>query len=242
MASRLMKMPSVNLPNPFPLQEMQLRFGKIRSKWWPFFQQAAAISKVPVEILAAKCAVESGGEQVTANHTYVGLMQIGKSTILDALNFLCGEMYADGAKWKAPAWMTTAATPVIRRFLPTFNPGAKVTINSSAAFAAANRSGEFNVLMGAIYLYALMTNPKFMDGDMLRLDKVMSGYNTGPNLTLYSPNAKQSTSDTSALLRTLKSYPGLSSVKIRETTAHILKFTGTNGAFDLVFNKGILKS
>lgn len=233
-------MPSVNQPNPFPLPEMQLRFGKIKSRWWPLFQQATAITKVPVEVLAAKAAVESGGEQVTGNITYVGLMQIGKATIHDALNFLCGEMYADGAKWKAPAWMVSSALPVIRKYLPAFNPVLRNSINAATAFSMARKYAEFNVLIGAIYLYFLLTNPKFIDGGVVRLDKVMSGYNTGPNLSIYSTKARPVTSDTSALLNTIRSYNGMSSGKKKETTAHILKFTGTNGAFDLAFNKGIL--
>lgn len=85
--------------------------------------------------------------------------------------------------------------------------------------------------MGAIYLQFLCQNPKFIDGTVLRLDKVMSAYNTGPNYSFY----KTPVSDTTGLVRVIRS-SSLSTGKKTETSRHILKFCGIGGAFDLLFN------
>ena len=233
MAVRTQHFPSINLPNPFSPKDMQTFLTRIKTNWLPYFKQAASITGLPVQLLVAKSSVESGGNQKATNGSYVGLMQIGKSTIADCLSYLEGKMYADGKKWIAPAAVISKATPVIRKFFPSF--GGNNIINRDAAFALAKANtaagAEFNVLMGAIYLQFLCQNPKFIDGDLLRLDKVMSAYNTGPNYTFY----KTPVADTTGLVNVIRS-SALSSGKKLETSRHILKFCGTGGAFDLLFN------
>ena len=191
------------------------------------------MTSLPLQLLVAKSCVESGGNQKTGNGTYVGLMQVGKATIADCLNYLQGKMYADGKKWIAPAALIAKAIPVIRKSFPSFGKGG--TVSKDAAFALAKSNtpagAEFNVLIGAIYLQFLCQNPKFIDGDLLRLDKVMSAYNTGPNYSFY----KTPVSDTTGLVKIIGS-SALSPGKKQETSRHILKFCGTGGAFDLLFN------
>lgn len=235
---RLMKMPSIKNLNPFSQAEMALRFARIQQYWWVYFTQASTITKIPIEIIMAKAAVESAGLQQTSNAYYVGLMQVGKATIQDALNFLCGSLYADGSKWKAPDWLVANALPIVLKYLPNFKTNNPKSINPQLAFqiAASKNGAEFNVLMGSLYLYFLLQHPKFIDNGIVRLDKVMSGYNTGPNLAFYAPKAKPNTADTLSLLNTIKNYPKLSVGKKQETSAHILKFCGVGGAFDLLFN------
>lgn len=212
---------------------MEIFLNRIKTQWLPYFKQAAHISGLPLQLLVAKSSVESGGNQKAGSGSYVGLMQIGKTTIVDCLNYLQGTMYADGKKWIAPAPLITKAIPVIRKSFPAFGNGG--TLSKDAAFALAKSNtaagSEFNVLMGAIYLQFLCQNPKFIDGDVLRLDKVMSAYNTGPNHNFY----KTPVSDTTGLVRLVRA-SGLSSGKKTETSRHILKFCGTGGAFDLLFN------
>jgi hypothetical protein len=233
MALRTQSFPSINASNPFSPGDMLTFLNRIKTTWLPYFRQAATVTGLPLQLLVAKSAVESGGKQQTSNSSYVGLMQVGKSTIADCLNYLQGAMYADGKKWIAPSEVIAKAAPIIQKSFPSFGRGG--TVNKDAAFALAksntNAGAEFNVLMGAIYLQFLCQNPKFIDGNLLRLDKVMSAYNTGPNYSFY----KTPVSDTSGLVRVIRS-SGLSSGKKQETSNHILKFCGIGGAFDLLFN------
>lgn len=234
MALRTQSFPSINQPNPFSPADMNVFLNRIKQSWLPYFKQAAFVTGLPLELLVAKSAIESGGNQKTTNPAHVGLMQVGKDTIAACLDYLQGEMYADRKKWIAPPTVIARAVPVIRKFFPSFTAEGG-SINRDAAFALAKsntaQGAEFNVLMGAILLQYLCQNPKFRDGDLLRLDKVMSAYNTGPNYGFY----KTPVSDTSALVSVIRS-SALSSGKKLETTRHILKFCGIGGAFDLLFN------
>ena len=233
MALRTQSFPSINAANPFSQGDMLTFLNRIKATWLPYFRQAAAVTGLPVQLLVAKSAVESGGRQQTSNSTYVGLMQIGKTTIADCLSYLQGNMYADGKKWIAPAGVIAKAIPVIQKSFPAFGKGGAVNKDAAFALARSNTAAgaEFNVLMGAIYLQFLCQNPKFIDGTVLRLDKVMSAYNTGPNYSFY----KTPVSDTTGLVRVIRS-SSLSTGKKTETSRHILKFCGIGGAFDLLFN------
>jgi hypothetical protein len=227
--------PSINQPNPFSLAEMMVFLNRIKDNWLPVFQQAANVTGLPLALLVSKSAIESGGNQKTGNKSHVGLMQVGKETIAACLDYLHGKMYADGKKWGAPPAVIARAVPVIQRFFPAFSAQGG-NINKDAAFAVAKSNTQqgaaFNVLMGAILLQYLCQHPKFREGELLRLDKVMAAYNTGPNYSFY----QIPTSDTTDLMRVIRN-SALSAGKKSETSRHILKFCGINGAFDLLFNK-----
>lgn len=231
---RIQTFPSIGAANPFSKDAMFSFFDRIKMNWLPYFKQAAGVTGLPVTVLVAKAAVESGGNQKTSNPSHVGLMQIGKTTIAACLDYLDGKMYADGRKWAAPQQVVVRATPILRKFFAGYGKGE--TIHADAAFALAASDSpagaEFNVLMGAIYLHFLCQHPKFIDGNILRLDKVMSAYNTGPNYSFY----KTPIADTSGLVNVIRSSQ-LSAGKKDETSRHILKFCGQGGAFDLLFNR-----
>ncbi|MBS1773924.1 MAG: hypothetical protein JST82_13785 [Bacteroidetes bacterium] len=233
---RTQRFPSINVPNPFSKDAMFVFFDRIKTNWLPYFKQAANVTGLPLALIVAKAAVESGGNQKTSNTAHVGLMQLGRDTIAACLDYLEGKMYADGKRWAAPAQVVVRANPVIRKFFPAYGKGE--TIHADAAFALASADSpsgaEFNVLMGAIYLQYLCQNPKFIDsnGTVLRLDKVMSAYNTGPNYHFY----KTPVADTSGLVSIIRASQ-LSAGKKEETSRHILKFCGQGGAFDLLFNR-----
>jgi hypothetical protein len=231
---KIQSFPSLPYPNPFPPSEMLLRLNRIKQHYLPLFQQAAQLCNLPLPLLVAKACVESGGQQLTSNPTYVGLMQIGKTTIADCFNYVQGKMYADGRKWAFPNDLLLKISPILQHYFPSFHP-TKGTVNQEAAFALAQSNtasgAAFNVLMGAVYLHFLCSNAKFKEGDTLRLDKVMSAYNTGPNYAFY----KTPTNDTAQLVRVIQS-SALSTGKKHEARTHILKFCGIGGAFDLLFN------
>ncbi|OSZ81926.1 hypothetical protein CAP35_01250 [Chitinophagaceae bacterium IBVUCB1] len=208
-------------------------FERIKNNWLPYFIKAADVTGLPLSLLVAKAAVESGGNQKTPNTSYVGLMQVGKMTVAACLDYLQGTMYADGKKWSAPAAVVAKAVPIVRTSFPAFGKGGKV--HPDAAFALAKsdtaKGAEFNVLIGALYLQFLCQHPKFIDGDIVRLDKIMSAYNTGPNYSFYNVPV----ADTGSLVNIIRQ-SRLSASKKRETSRHILKFCGQGGAFDLLFN------
>ncbi len=208
-------------------------FGRIKNNWLPYFIQAADVTGLPLALLVAKAAVESGGNQKTTNTSYVGLMQVGKMTVAACLDYLQGTMYADGKKWAAPAAIIAKAIPIIQQSFPAFGKGGKVQPDAAFALAksATAKGAEFNVLMGSLYLQFLCQHPKFIDGDVVRLDKIMSAYNTGPNHSFY----KIPVADTDSLVNMIHQ-SRLSVSKKRETSRHILKFCGQGGAFDLLFN------
>ena len=231
---RIQTFPSINAANPFSRDAMFQFFDRIKTNWLPYFKQASGVTGLPVTLLVAKAAVESGGNQKTSNTAHVGLMQIGKTTIAACLDYLDGKMYSDGKRWAAPQQVVVRATPIIRKFFKAYGKGE--TIHADAAFALAasdtQEGAEFNVLMGSLYLHYLCQHPKFIDGNVLRLDKVMSAYNTGPNYSFY----KTPIADTTGLVHVIRTSQ-LSAGKKDETSRHILKFCGQGGAFDLLFNR-----
>lgn len=231
----LQSFPSILYRNPFPSEEMKIRFDRIKSNWLPLFIQAAQACNLPLELLVAKSSIESGGFQNVSNGSYVGLMQLGKTTISDCLDYLKGKMYADGKRWMAPIEISNRAVPLIRKYFPSFSN--KKSIDKEQAYQLAKsptkNGAAFNILIGALYLHFLCHNPKFIEGNTLRLDKVMSAYNTGPNYSFY----KTPTTDTAQLVNIIQSSNSLTISKKSETSRHILKFCGIGGAFDLLFNK-----
>ncbi len=231
----LQSFPSIPYKNPFPSEEMNARLDRIKSNWLPLFIQAAQASELPLELLVAKSCIESGGFQNISNGSYVGLMQLGKSTISDCLDYLLGKMYADGKRWVAPINISNKLIPLIRRYFPAYDSqiSTKKELAYQLAKSPTKNGAAFNILIGAIYLHFLCHNPKFIEGNTLRLDKVMSAYNTGPNYSFY----KMPTTDTTQLVNIIQSTKALTLSKKSETSRHILKFCGIGGAFDILFNK-----
>ena len=253
-ALKLPRFPMTTTVSPFTTSEFKTFFSDM-AYYKKDFQNIANILRIPVELLYGKAAIESGGRQfvktkggssgqrsITAGFpetdNYVGLMQVGKAPVQQALQFYSKvePVYSVGMKFKAPDDMRNAVLPIIKKYVPSYNPDVKgsAAANVGTAFNAAANYPEFNILMGATILWMLMANPRYADNGVIKIDKLVSAYNTGEGYSAY----KQNYTDTAALISALPSF--LSAGKVPETRNHILKLVGTNGAYDLLFNKKII--
>lgn len=241
-----MPVPSINQYSPWPVADYRSAFDRIKANFGSFITTASNITNVPKELIYGKIAVESQGfmnaqrrilKVTTANaenDSYVGLMQIGSNTVNDVLLYLSSGSYSDAKRWVAPQTLRTKAIPVIQKYLPEFNEklsASRVKQLKNKAFLAAKTEPEFNILAGTLYFYILIANPKFADNQIIRLDKIVAAYNTGPNYRQYATNI----TDTAGLIKKLPAF--LSTGKVPETRGHILKLMGVNGAYDLLINK-----
>lgn len=249
---KLQRVPTTNLESPFSIDQFRVFFRNL-SNYKTEFQNVANAVKIPVELLYGKAAIESSGLQfikkgaksmsertaflsngVVETDNYVGLMQVGKLPVLQALLYLSDEgAYASGRKFQAPEAMVQNVMPIIKKYLPKYSPSSKgsAKANVNAAFEAAKTYPEFNILMGALVYWMLLSDPKFAQDGEIKLDKVVAAYNTGEGYSAY----KKQFADTSALIAELPKF--LSTGKVPETKGHILKLVGKNGAYDLLFNK-----
>ncbi len=253
---RIQKMPSTTLESPFTQAEFT-KFFKNLSSYRKDFESVAKAMNMDARLLYGKAAIESGGMQYIKRKggsssersldsgfpetdNYVGLMQVGKLPVKEALLYLSRVKsegaYSKGRKLNAPDAMYKAVAPIVKKYLPAldFNKKGSVDYNTNAAFDMAAKHPEFNILMGAIIYWLLLADPRFIEkdskGEYIRLDKVVAAYNTGAGYGEYS----KSHSDTAALIKALPNF--LSSGKTQETKGHILKLVGKNGAYDLLFN------
>lgn len=249
---KLQRVPTTNLESPFGVDQFRVFFRNL-ANYRKEFQNVATLVRIPVELLYGKAAIESSGLQfvrrgarsmadrtafltngVVESDNYVGLMQVGRLPVVQALLYLSKEgAYASGRKFQAPDAMVDAVMPVVKKYVPKFNPNVKgsARANMNTAFEAAKTHPEFNILIGAIIYFMLLSDPKFSDGKEIKLDKVVAAYNTGEGYSAY----RKQFADTSALIAELPKF--LSKGKVPETRGHILKLVGKNGAYDLLFNK-----
>lgn len=249
MSAKLQKMPSINQKSPFTVAEFRQKFDNCKFYKSQFVAVANAL-RIPVWLLVGKAAVESGGTQFIRtrggstlnrsltlgfpeNDAYVGLMQVGSIPCVAALQYVSDSgTYSTGRLLKAPKEMQTAVLPIIRKYVPKFDPknSKSAMANQAVAFNAAKNSSEFNILMGGLILAILLYNPRYNEDGTIRLDKITAAYNTGEGYKAYDrPYA-----DTTALIAALPSF--LSKGKVPETRGHILKLCGVDGAYDLLSN------
>jgi hypothetical protein len=249
MSATLQKMPSINQKSPFPLNDMRQKLTNCQFYKKEFNAVANAL-RIPAWLLVGKAAVESGGTQFIRvsggstldrslragfpeNDGYVGLMQVGSVPCVSGLQYVSDEgTYSTGRLLKAPKEMQTAVTPIIKKYLPNFDPKRKgsASANQSLAFNTAKTSPEFNILMGGLIMCILLYNPRYNENNVIRLDKIVAAYNTGEGYKAYDKFYK----DTTTLIGSLPSF--LKPAKVPETRGHILKLCGVDGAYDLLSN------
>lgn len=248
-SATIQKMPSIGQASPWSLAEMRKNLENAKFYKSQFVSIAAAL-RIPAYLLVGKAAVESGGQQfirsrggstldrsLTAgfpeSDNFVGLMQVGSVPCLAALLYISdGGTYSMGRLLKAPKDMQASVVPLIKKYLPTYDPkkSSTATSNQSLAFEKAKTSSEFNILMGGIIMSIMLYNPRYNENGVIRIDKLSAAYNTGEGFKAYD----KVYADTSALIKALPTF--LSKGKVPETSGHILKLCGVNGAYDLLQN------
>jgi len=247
-AARLQKMPSTNLKSTWPKSAMINNLTNAKYYRQSFYDVANAL-KIPYWVLAGKAAVESGGMQFlkekgkalnrslrlgyVENDAYVGLMQVGSLPCVAALQYISDSgTYSTGRLLKAPDGMREAVMPIIKKYLPKFDPknDNSAKSNQTSSFEAAKKYPEFNILMGGLILCILLYNPRYNENGVIRLDKISAAYNTGEAYKAYDKFYP----DTAALIKALPTF--LSKSKTPETSSHVLKLCGVDGAYDLLSN------
>ena len=200
-----------------------------------YFKFASENSKLPVEVLLAFAAVESGIGKFQGNvgHVTRGLMQWNRDYVYASLEFE-----------KKSGRMTPAEESKLKEYGITFNAAGKMLVNgvpSTKIPESIQIKPELNILVGSILLGQYIDS--FHDGGKktivngqkktwaqdpngtLRIDKVVGVYNTGA----YGGAGKAAREG---------NYPTVKSFRdvVNPTTrAYIDKIYGKNGYFDILY-------
>jgi hypothetical protein len=211
-----------------------------------YFKFASENSKLPVEVLLAFAAVESGiGKNIgAAGHITRGIMQWNRDLVWASLEYE-----------KKSGRMTPAEESKLKSFGITFNSAGKMLVNGAATTKIPESiqiKPELNILVGSIllgqYVDSLHDGGKktVVDGKQriwaqdangtLRIDKIVGVYNAGP----YGATGKAARQN---------NYPTVKSFRdsINATSAsYIDRIYGKGGYFDILYtdlaNNPTLKS
>lgn len=213
MAELYLKAPVTGLVSPEkwgsrPAVENQLR--KIWSNYGPYFKFAAQESKIPAKMLVAFCAVESGGNPRAGSGQTIGLFQFNASYVNSQLKneYKSGRLSPNEAKKLSEYGFKFDNEGNTRKF----------TLEDAV-------KPELNIIIGSIILSQLVDQKWATDASKIRLDKIITVYNTG----LYSKWSKIAMASQSTNAKQLHDELTGNSV----TQAYIRKILGFNGALDI---------
>lgn len=205
------------------------------SNYGSFFKFASENSKLPVEVLIAFAAVESGiGRNIgAAGHITRGIMQWNRDLVWASLEYE-----------KKSGRMTPAEEAKLKQFGITFNSAGKMLVNGAQTTKIPESiqiKPELNILVGSMllgqYVDSLHDGGKktVVDGKQriwatdangnLRIDKVVGVYNAGP----YGSTGKSARTG---------NYPTIKSFRdaVNPTTAsYVDRIYGKGGYFDVLY-------
>jgi hypothetical protein len=209
-------------------KDLVTQVPKMIKSYGSYFNQAALLTNLPVQVLYSMAMVESTGRHtrsngdviVTGDEKSAGIMQISPNMFY--------EVYFKEIRGGRISPQLEAK---VKKFLPIDFKSKSVTSPANAAsrglVAKALESVEFNIIASAIVLRRLLEESA--DSDMtMRLDKAIVKYNAG----LYSPSTKTTqykTGDTTAVI----------SVAPAITKVYIPKVVGKNGAMYFMLKNNI---
>jgi hypothetical protein len=205
------------------------------AKYGSYFKFASENSKIPVEILVAFAAVESGiGKlQGAPGHITRGIMQWNRDLVYAVLEYE-----------KKSGRMTPAEESKLKQYGITFNPAGKMLVNGAQVKTipeSIQMKPELNILVGSILLgqsvdslhdggkKTVVDGKQKMwaqDNGILRIDKVIGIYNAGP----YGDTGKKARE---------KSYPTVKSYRDAVnsiTQSYIDRIYGKGGYFDVLYS------
>jgi soluble lytic murein transglycosylase-like protein len=191
-------------------------YKKGLEKYGKFFQQASETSKIPVSLLMAFAIVESGMNPNANTGLTTGMMQWNRNYADEYLTY----EYKLGR-------MSEKEKEILKR------KGLKWDANGKFAPITAQQQldPELNILIGSIYLgqYAdsiiggkKSKNIWGKDGDIIRLDRIITVYNLGP---YHRDSIRAMTTNTSPL--------ELANSVNNTTSTYIHKILGKDGALDV---------
>ena len=224
MATLTLNAPTVGLTAPTSWgsrAQIEAQLRKIWTNYGKYIQFAGKESGIAPEVLVAFITVESGGNPTAggSGSATQGLMQFNKNYVKSQLkNEFTSKRLSDAEKSKLAAYgFTFDASGNTREFTQ-----------------ADLVKPELNVVVGSIVLGQLIDQPFAVQNGNLRLDKVITTYNSG----LYSKWSKIAMASKSTNAKQLHDELAGNSV----TQAYIRKIMGTNGAVDIATKelKGII--
>lgn len=180
----------------------------IKNQYGIIIASVAQLTNLPEILLRGFIFIESGGKANVVGGKSIGLMQIDPVTAH-------GMIFLENKQGR----LSLAEKTVFKKYL-----GTRLDLilkdkwmNQSQHVTAADLyNPEFNLLVGAIYLGILVD--EHTEGDVLRLDKIVSRYNRG----YFSKSGL-----TGDLMAVYNNQPSI-------TKSYILKLAGTNGVLDLM--------
>lgn len=182
--------------------------GAIKNQYGALITSVAQLTNLPEILLRGFVFIESGGNARVVGGKSIGLMQVDPVTAH-------GMIFLENKQGR----LSLAEKGVLKKYLGTrldlilkdkwMNQSQHVTTSDLY-------NPEFNLLVGAIYLGILVD--EHTEGNVLRLDKIVSRYNRG----YFSKSGL-----TGDLLTVYNNQPTI-------TKSYILKLAGTNGVLDLM--------
>jgi hypothetical protein len=206
---KIIKTPSITA-NYYSTNDRQANLGRIaqiRAQYGTIVQLVTKITNVPENLLYAFIFIESAGNQYAINGSAIGLMQLSPAGASDMI-------FLENKRGRLQA----AEKAILRRQMGArFDAITRMRYMGDGVYVNANDLGqaEFNILAGAIYLGILLD--EHIEGEYVRMDKVVTRYNRGyftKNLSGDLDNFYLTQNNT--------------------TRDYILKLVGTNGIIDIL--------
>ncbi|MGH2642327.1 MAG: transglycosylase SLT domain-containing protein [Chitinophagaceae bacterium] len=204
------------------LSSISMGLSSIQDNLSQYISVAAALCKIPYNLILSIIFIESAGKNVGMNGAgAIGLMQVTGGTAYDTIRLIdyAGEL-SFGMK------------SIISSKIPSANYKMRgnqlIFWNQNIAIPEINNAlgdPQFNILLGSMYLRLALD--KTVTSGKARLDKAVIMYNFGMYNPFYS-TSDWSTEDSS----TLYENPALPT----ETKNYILKLIGVNGTLDILLN------
>lgn len=190
------------------ITQIAAKLNGIKQQYGAITASIASLTNLPEQLIRGFIFIESGGMANAVGGASIGLMQIDPVTAH-------GMIFLENKKGR----LTAGEKAVLYKYL-----GARLDLilkdkwmNQSQHVTAADLyNPEFNTLVGSIYLGILVD--EHTEGDVLRLDKIVSRYNRG----YYSKSGL-----TGDLMAVYNAQPTI-------TKSYILKLAGKNGVLDIM--------
>jgi hypothetical protein len=247
------KIPAINVEwqvpsNQAPWREQAIAtIKRIKASYLKEFQEASELTGVPLNILIAFCAVESGGaKNETLKGASKGVMQVNTDTAWQVIN---DQLKVSNLNNFYPLYQGCPSIFTLKKPLPkNFNPNTFVALKSTMAnefFALKKIDGgvleniatcmtrsdaRFSIIVGS-YTLAQLINGTIKKTGQIRLDHIIIKYNagTGRFRSLVTNKGLESSSvDTTQIYE---------NVPIAITRAYIVKLLGINGYLDVLKRK-----
>lgn len=188
--------------------QIAAKINEIKAAYGTIVRTVASITNVPEMLLYAFIFIESAGNRYAVNGSTIGLMQLSPAGASDMI-------FLENKRGR----LQPTEKAILRKYMGSRLDAClrmKWMGETGVHVTPADLSNpEFNVLAGAIYLGILLD--EHLEGDYVRLDKVVARYNRG-----YF--AKNLTGD----------YDSFYLSQNTITRNYILKLVGTNGIIDIL--------